>query len=364
MVDALLYEPIPYRSAIEQGCTHVLVLRSYPDGRRMPQGYLGLFERLVAPKCLDPFPRVKDYMISLKHSERYSEDILQLNEGVAPALASDGQAVELPALASGVIDLGSLAAWLEAHKETLQRAPGGTLLALQAANNETGVVQPVADAVALAATYGVLVHVDAVQAVGRLPTDFAASKSSFLAISGHKLGGPKGIGALVVRSGAPLPPRVIGGGQERGMRAGTENVAAIAGFGAAAAAAAGEIGYFAALGGLRDRIEAGVIQASPGAVVIAQDSERLPNTTCLALPGRTAETLVAAFDLTGVAVSAGAACSSGKVQASPVLAAMGLSRDIARGAIRISIGPATTVEDIDAFVAAWVRITRRAAQAA
>lgn len=283
---------------------------------------------------------------------------------VAPALASDGQAVELPALASGVIDLGSLAAWLEAHKETLQRAPGGTLLALQAANNETGVVQPVADAVALAATYGVLVHVDAVQAVGRLPTDFAASKSSFLAISGHKLGGPKGIGALVVRSGAPLPPRVIGGGQERGMRAGTENVAAIAGFGAAAAAAAGEIGYFAALGGLRDRIEAGVIQASPGAVVIAQDSERLPNTTCLALPGRTAETLVAAFDLTGVAVSAGAACSSGKVQASPVLAAMGLSRDIARGAIRISIGPATTVEDIDAFVAAWVRITRRAAQAA
>ncbi|MFM9942041.1 MAG: cysteine desulfurase family protein [Hyphomicrobiaceae bacterium] len=283
---------------------------------------------------------------------------------VAPALACRGDTVEIGATRYGSIDVGALAAWLENDHERLQRAPGRTLLALQAANNETGIVQPLAAAAALAAAHGVLVHSDAVQAVGRLPIDFARSNLSFLSISGHKLGAPKGIGALIVRSGAPLPPRIIGGGQERGMRAGTENVAAIAGFGAAAAAASGEIGYFASLGGLRDRLEDAVVQATPEAVVIGHGAERLANTACLALPGRMAETLVAAFDLTGIAVSAGAACSSGKVQASPVLAAMGLAPEITGGAIRISIGPATTVEDIDAFVTAWTRITRRAAQAA
>lgn len=283
---------------------------------------------------------------------------------VAPALANEGESVELPVTSGGVLNLAALAAWLEAHGDELTRSPGRTVLALQSANNETGVVQPVEEAVILAASRSVLVHVDAVQTAGRLPIDFAGSGISFLAVSGHKIGGPKGVGALVVRPGAPLPPRLIGGGQERGQRAGTENVAAIAGFGAAAAAATGEIGYFAALGGLRDRLETAVIQATPEAVVIGQDSRRLPNTTCLGVPGRTAETLVAALDLAGIAVSAGAACSSGKVQASPVLAAMGLPRETARGAIRISIGPATTAEDIDAFVAAWIRITRRAAVAA
>ncbi len=283
---------------------------------------------------------------------------------VAPALASGGESVEIKATRHGSIDLDLLAAWLAQNQPRLLRAPGRTLLALQTANNETGIVQPLAAASALAAAHGVLVHTDAVQAAGRLPIDFAHSNISFLAISGHKLGAPKGVGALIVKGDAPLPPRFIGGGQERGLRAGTENVAAIAGFGAAAAAAGGEIGYFAALGGLRDRLEDAVVRATPEAIIIGHGAERLANTSCLALPGRMAETLVAALDLTGVAISAGAACSSGKVQASPVLAAMGLGPELTRGAIRISIGPATTVDDIDAFVAAWTRITRRAVQAA
>lgn len=282
----------------------------------------------------------------------------------APALAAEGDAVELAVTSEGFLDLASLEAWLEGHKTRLEKAPGRTVLCLQAVNNETGVVQPVRAAAAMASRYGVLVHCDAVQAVGRVPVSMADLGITYLAISGHKLGGPKGVGALVLKSGAPLPPRIIGGGQERGMRAGTENVPAIAGFGAAAAAAAGEVAYFSALGGLRDRLEEAVIRATPETVIVGRGSLRIANTTCLALADRTAETLVAGFDLSGIAVSAGSACSSGKVTASPVLAAMGLPAALARGAIRISIGPLTTGEDIDAFISAWTRITRRAANAA
>ena len=283
---------------------------------------------------------------------------------VAPALASDGESVELKVTGEGVLELADLELWLSNHRDRLARTPGRTLLAIQAANNETGIIQPLEAATRLAAEYGVLTLSDAVQAAGRLPIDFSSSQLSFVTLSAHKLGGPKGVGALVVRDGAPLPPRIIGGGQERGRRAGTENVAAIAGFGAAAAAARGEIDYFGSLRGLRDRLERAVIAASPAAAIVGAPASRLANTTCIALPGRTAETLVAALDLSGVAVSAGSACSSGKVTASPVLAAMGLSSEMARAAIRVSIGPSTTSDDIDAFVVAWGRIARPAANAA
>lgn len=283
---------------------------------------------------------------------------------VAPALASDGGIVEVKATAAGTLDLGDLERWLAANAEAVGRMSGRFLLALQAANNETGVVQPVEAAAELMAAHGGHTLSDAVQAAGRLPLEFAASRLSFLALSSHKIGGPKGVGALIVRDGAPLPPRIIGGGQERGRRAGTENVAAIAGFGAAAIAACGEIGYFGSLKGLRDRLEGAIREATPNAVIVGAESDRLANTTCVALAGRSAETLVASLDLSGVAVSAGSACSSGKVTASPVLAAMGLSADLARAAIRISIGPSTTSEDIDAFASAWRRNARPAANAA
>ena len=283
---------------------------------------------------------------------------------LAPAQANCGTLVEMPLTAAGQLDLTALARWLADHAEDLARAPGQALLALQAANNETGVIQPVAEAIELGAAYGVVVLSDAVQAAGRIPLAVAGSGLRYMTISSHKLGGPLGAGALIAGEGADVSPLLTGGGQERGRRAGTENVVAIAGFGAAAAAAAGELAYYGALAGLRDALEAAVIRATPDAVVIGRASPRLANTSCLALPGRAAETFVAALDLGGIAVSAGAACSSGKVTASATLAAMGLSPDIARAAIRVSIGPSTTPEHVAAFVAAWTNITRQAARAA
>jgi cysteine desulfurase len=164
------------------------------------------------------------------------------------------------------------------------------------------------------------------------------------------------VGALVIRDGAGLPALISGGGQERRRRAGTENVAAIAGFGAAAQAVREDLAQMDRVRALRDRLEAQVREITPEAVVVAADGERLPNTTSLALPGSSAETLVIALDLKGIAVSAGAACSSGKVGASRVLAAMGLGPEVARSAIRISLGHASTERDVAAFLDAWGRI--------
>jgi len=233
------------------------------------------------------------------------------------------------------------------------------LVSLQMANNETGALQSVADVAALAREHGLAVHSDAVQAAGRVPIDMRALGVDYLTLSAHKLGGHKGVGALVIRDGAGLSAFITGGGQERRRRAGTENVAAIAGFGAAAEAARHDLAQIEQVGALRDRLEAEAREITPEAVVIAADADRLPNTTSLALPGASAETLVIALDLEGIAVSAGAACSSGKVGASHVLAAMGLAPDIARAAIRVSLGPSSTERDIAAFLNAWDRIAAR-----
>jgi cysteine desulfurase len=214
----------------------------------------------------------------------------------------------------------------------------------------------VVETAALAREHGLAVHSDAVQAAGRVPIDMRALGVDYLTLSAHKLGGPKGVGALVVRDGASLPAFIAGGGQERRRRAGTENVAAIAGFGAAANAARDDLAQTAKVRALRDRLEAEVREITPEAVVIAAEADRLPNTTNLALPGASAETLVIALDLKGIAVSAGAACSSGKVGASHVLAAMGLAPDVARAAIRVSLGPGSVERDIAAFLAAWDEI--------
>ena len=270
---------------------------------------------------------------------------------LAPARNSRARLIDMPVGSDGVIRRDNLFAGV---------TPGGrTLLTLQMANNETGVVQPVAEFAREARAHGLAIHTDAVQAAGRLPIDIAALGVDYLTLSAHKLGGPKGVGALVVRGHAVLPTLISGGGQERRRRAGTENVAAIAGFGAAAEAAQRDLAGMQRVQALREQLEAQVRTITPEAVVIAESAPRLPNTTSLALPGSSAETLVIALDLAGLAVSAGAACSSGKVGASHVLAAMGLEPHLARAAIRISLGHGSTQADVESFLAAWDHIAVR-----
>jgi cysteine desulfurase len=266
------------------------------------------------------------------------------------------EAVETAAVTSaGEIDLKALERRLAAVAAEGVRP----LLSVMLANNETGVIQPVAEAARLVHAVGGLMHVDAVQAAGRIPCDIKALGADLLTVSGHKIGGPKGAGALIKRDEAlALDPLVTGGGQERGVRAGTENVAGIAGFGAAAAAARAALAADGArMRTLRDRLEAGLRQATPEVIIFGAEAARLPNTTLFAAPGMKAETAVIAFDLEGVAVSSGAACSSGKVQPSHVLAAMGVSPPLARGAVRVSLGPSTAESDVERFLTAWICVS-------
>lgn len=238
---------------------------------------------------------------------------------------------------------------------------GVAQVAVIAAHNETGAVQPVPAILAAAKAVGARVVCDAVQAAGRLPVP----QADFVILSAHKIGGPKGAGALIAR--APLPARPPSGGQEMGHRGGTENVIGIAGFGAAAEVATRylESGKWQAVALRRDRLEATLVAAAPEAMVMAQGVARLPNTTCIAVPGWRGETQVMQLDLAGFAVSAGSACSSGKVRASRALRAMGHDDIVAGSAIRVSLGPDTTDEDIDRFCAAWIGLYhKRRARAA
>jgi cysteine desulfurase len=273
---------------------------------------------------------------------------------LAPARASGARIIALPVSDAGAVPADRVGELIEGAE-----GAGPALLSLQLANNETGVLQPVAAIAGPARAQGLAVHSDAVQAVGRVPVDMGALGADFLTLSAHKIGGPKGIGALVVRDGASLPALVRGGGQERRRRAGTEAVAAIAGFGAAAEAAQRDLAGMARIGALRARLEAEVTKLAPDAVIIAAEAERVPNTSSIALPGTAAETLVIALDLAGIAISAGAACSSGKVGASHVLEAMGVAPGIARAAIRVSLGWSTTEADVAAFLEAWAHVAVR-----
>ena len=279
---------------------------------------------------------------------------------LAAARRLDAPRMEMPCEASGVQDISAVAEW--AARQPQASAPVFASLAL--ANGETGVLQPVAALTAALAAYNVVVHSDAAQAAGRVPVDFSALGLSLMSLSAHKLGGPKGIGALVVRDGTPLDPLITGGGQERRRRAGTENVIAIAGFGAAAEAARRDLDLAQEIAALRDGLEAGLQRSTPESVVIAGQSPRLPNTTLVSMPGKLAETIVIKLDLAGFAVSAGAACSSGKVGASHVLEAMRVPPEVARGAVRVSVGRETTAGDVERFSAAWAAIAATAAMAA
>ena len=239
------------------------------------------------------------------------------------------------------------------------RDPRPALVSVMLANNETGVIQPLRQIAARAHELGALVHCDAVQAAGKIALDMAGLGVDLLSLSGHKLGGPQGVGALIVGDDAAVRPLLLGGGQERGRRAGTENLPGIAGFGAAARAAGAEIERFGRLAALRDGLEARALALVPDARIFGAAAARLANTSCLAMPGVAAETQVIALDLAGVAVSAGAACSSGKVQPSHVLDAMGVAAAEAACAIRVSLGWRSRAEDVDRFVEAWFDLYSR-----
>jgi cysteine desulfurase len=264
----------------------------------------------------------------------------------------------IPVSGDGVIDLGVLEKELAKHHLRGWRP----FVSLMAANNETGAIQPVAAAAEIVHQAGGLLHTDAVQVAGRLRIDFGALGADMMTLSAHKIGGPKGVGALMLREGVAVEPLIKGGGQERRRRAGTENVAGIVGFGVAAELAEAEVEKAAGLAALRDELEARALKVEPDTVVVSDRVARLPNTSCLAVPGTRAETLVIGLDLAGVAVSAGSACSSGKVDASHVLISMGLSPELAQGAIRASLGFGTVSADIERFIGAWSELIKRMRQ--
>ena len=275
------------------------------------------------------------------------------HDSVLEPVRASGAAVELlPVTGDGVADLG----WLRDRLAAWDAAEGRPFVALMLANNETGVIQPVAEASEIVRAADGWLHVDAIQAAGKIPVDSRAIGADTLSISAHKLGGPQGVGALTFGPRAVLSRRLHGGGQERGRRAGTENVPGISGFGAAAKAALEGQGGLALQAPWRDAAAARL--KAVGAVVLGEAASRLPNTLCVAEAGAASELQVMALDLAGVMVSAGSACSSGKVKASHVLTAMGRP-ELADSAIRVSGGWATTEEDWNRLVEAWLAAHER-----
>ena len=258
----------------------------------------------------------------------------------------------IPVHETGVVDLAALKAMLLQADREGKRA----LVSIMLANNETGVIQPVAEASRLAHEHGALMHTDAVQAAGRISIDISALGIDVMTLSAHKIGGPQGAGAIVrAREDLTFAPLITGGGQEKRLRAGTENVAAIAGFGAAAKAATADLANADMWRMWRGRLEA-VVAERAAPTVFGAEADRLPQTLCFACAGVPAETLLIALDLDGVSVSSGAACSSGKVSPSHVLAAMGIAPALAKCAIRLSLGWDSKESDLDSFATAWRRV--------
>lgn len=260
----------------------------------------------------------------------------------------------LAVTADGTIDLEGL-------RVALREGKGRALVAVMAANNETGVVQPIAEVAKLVRETNGLLLVDAVPAAGKIPLDF--SLCDYMTLSAHKLGGPQGAGALLVADGVPLQPQLVGGGQQKGLRAGTENLSGIAGFGAAAHAVADGAGELARIAHLRDHFETGLRQLIPETVIFGASQPRLCGTSCFAIFGLTAETALIGLDLDGVMMSSGATCSSGKVSVSHVLAAMGVDEKLAACALRASFGWSSTMNDVNAALQSLIKLRDRKAAA-
>lgn len=256
----------------------------------------------------------------------------------------------LPVTADGVIDPEGL-------RVALREGKGRALVAVMAANNETGVVQPIAQVSGLVRESNALLLVDAVPAAGKISLDF--SLCDYMVLSAHKIGGPQGAGALVVREGLPLQPQLVGGGQQKGLRAGSENLSGIAGFGAAAHALTDGEGERARIAHLRDHFEAALKQAAPESVIFGVKQDRLCSTSCFAIRGVTAETALIGLDLDGVMMSSGSTCSSGKVSVSHVLTAMGVEQGFAACALRASFGWSSAMEDVNAAVASLAKLRER-----
>lgn len=272
----------------------------------------------------------------------------------ASILDVDSDAVRIAVDGNGLLNLDVLS-------KTLEDIADPALVSVMAANNETGVIQPVAEIAEIVRSHGAKLHVDAIQWAGKLPLFELTVLADAVTISAHKLGGPQGVGAIIVREGVPFEPIVKGGGQERRRRAGTENAIGIAGFGAACEAAAADHANYAALATCRDKIET---ELGDHARIYGANVARLNNTTCIGMPDVSAETQVMAFDLAGIAVSAGSACSSGKVEPSHVLLAMGIDHDEAAEAVRVSFGWSSTMQDAERFIAAWQSLRSRTASEA
>ena len=249
---------------------------------------------------------------------------------------------------NGLIDLEDL-------EVRLDRNEGQALVSVMLANNETGVIQPVAKVSEIAKKYGALVHTDAIQACGKIKIDKAMLGADFISLSAHKIGGPQGVGALIIDKEISLEALMRGGGQERGQRAGTENLSGIAGFGVAAEAVE-DLSHVDKIRELRDVLEKSIKQITPEIVIYGENVDRLPNTSCIFMPGVSSETQVMSFDLQGILISAGSACSSGKIQASHVLRAMGVEEGIAANVIRVSLGNGNTIQDVNDFVKEWKKI--------
>lgn len=285
----------------------------------------------------------------LKHFAR--ENILVSAIEHPSVLEAADDLIQIPVDSNGLVDLEQLEALLKDKKPAL--------VSVMLVNNETGVIQPIKEISALAKGNGALVHCDAVQAAGRIPIDIQEMGIDFLSLSAHKIGGPQGVGALVLGLCGITPTLLLGGGQEKSARAGTENVAGITGFGEAAKLALEGLEKFQKLTVLRDQLESDLIALAPETVIHAQEAPRVANTSMFSLPGVNSETLLMALDLEQIAVSNGSACSSGTVKASHVLQAMGLSDEIATSALRISLGWATKEADLAAFLDAWSNIYNR-----
>ncbi len=269
---------------------------------------------------------------------------------LASARQEGTEIIQIPVNSDGIVNLDAL----ESALIKADAANEKVLVSIMWANNETGVIQPLEKIVKLAHAHSALVHCDAVQAAGKVPVDFVSCGVDLVSLSAHKIGGPQGVGALVVRPSVVLAPMIKGGGQELGRRAGTENLAGIVGFGRAAELCTND-NHASDISKLRHELESEIKKIRRDVVIFGEDQKRLPNTSCIAVANTTAETLLIMLDLAGIAVSSGSACSSGKVNTSHVLSAMGVDEALAKAALRISLGWTTTRDDIGKFIDVWAK---------